>query len=97
MPEAPLLNVVDLVKQFPLGGGILAKPRAWIKAVDGVSFAVAWGESFGLVGESGSGKNSVNPHGWIYWSEGTRNQCVCPDLAKHLNAYSREPGSLKYD
>jgi oligopeptide transport system ATP-binding protein len=59
MSEAPLLNVVDLVKQFPLGGGILTKPRAWIKAVDGVSFAVARGESFGLVGESGCGKTTL--------------------------------------
>ena len=59
MSEAPLLNVVDLVKQFPLGGGILSKPRAWIKAVDGVSFAVARGESFGLVGESGCGKTTL--------------------------------------
>jgi oligopeptide/dipeptide ABC transporter ATP-binding protein len=59
MSEAPLLNVVDLVKQFPLGGGILSKPKAWIKAVDGVSFAVARGESFGLVGESGCGKTTL--------------------------------------
>ena len=59
MSEAPLLNVVDLAKQFPLGGGILSKPRAWIKAVDGVSFAVSRGESFGLVGESGCGKTTL--------------------------------------
>jgi oligopeptide/dipeptide ABC transporter ATP-binding protein len=59
MPETPLLNVVDLVKQFPLGGGILSKPRAWVKAVDGVSFAVSRGESFGLVGESGCGKTTL--------------------------------------
>jgi oligopeptide/dipeptide ABC transporter ATP-binding protein len=59
MPEAPLLNVVDLAKQFPLGGGILSKPRAWVKAVDGVSFAVSRGESFGLVGESGCGKTTL--------------------------------------
>jgi len=59
MSEAPLLNVVDLGKQFPLGGGILAKPRAWIKAVDSVSFAVSRGESFGLVGESGCGKTTL--------------------------------------
>ena len=59
MPEAPLLNVVDLVKQFPLGGGILSKPRAWVKAVDGVSFFVSRGESFGLVGESGCGKTTL--------------------------------------
>ena len=59
MSEAPLLNVVELFKQFPLGGGVLAKPRAWIKAVDGVSFAVSRGESFGLVGESGCGKTTL--------------------------------------
>jgi oligopeptide/dipeptide ABC transporter ATP-binding protein len=59
MSEAPLLNVVDLVKQFPLGGGILSKPSAWIKAVNGVSFTVARGESFGLVGESGCGKTTL--------------------------------------
>jgi oligopeptide/dipeptide ABC transporter ATP-binding protein len=59
MSEAPLLKVVDPVKQFPLGGGILSKPKAWIKAVDGVSFAVARGESFGLVGESGCGKTTL--------------------------------------
>ncbi len=59
MPEAPLLNVVDLVKRFPLGGGILTKPHAWIKAVDSVSFAISAGESFGLVGESGCGKTTL--------------------------------------
>jgi oligopeptide/dipeptide ABC transporter ATP-binding protein len=59
MSEAPLLNVVELVKQFPLGGGILTKPRGWIRAVDRVSFTVARGESFGLVGESGCGKTTL--------------------------------------
>jgi oligopeptide/dipeptide ABC transporter ATP-binding protein len=59
MPEVPLLNVVDLVKHFPLGGGILSKPHAWVKAVDGVSFFVSRGESFGLVGESGCGKTTL--------------------------------------
>ena len=59
MSDFPLLNIVDLVKHFPLGGGILAKPKNWVKAVDGVSFAVSRGESFGLVGESGCGKTTL--------------------------------------
>jgi len=59
MSDGPLLNIVDLVKHFPLGGGVLAKPQGWVKAVDGVSFAVSRGESFGLVGESGCGKTTL--------------------------------------
>src|SRR5210317_2177148 len=59
MSDLPLLNIVDLVKHFPLGGGIMAKPKSWVKAVDGVSFAVSRGESFGLVGESGCGKTTL--------------------------------------
>ncbi|MEX1326239.1 MAG: oligopeptide/dipeptide ABC transporter ATP-binding protein [Desulfobacterales bacterium] len=59
MSDVPLLNIVDLVKHFPLGGGILAKPKGWVKALDGVSFAVSRGESFGLVGESGCGKTTL--------------------------------------
>jgi oligopeptide/dipeptide ABC transporter ATP-binding protein len=59
MPDAPLLRVDGLVKHFPQGGGWLAGPRAWVQAVNGVSFEVRRGESFGLVGESGCGKTTV--------------------------------------
>ncbi len=59
MSEIPLLKVIDIVKNFPLGGGILHKPRAWIPAIDRVSFGVWRGESFGLVGESGCGKTTL--------------------------------------
>ena len=59
MSDGPLLNIVDIVNHFPLGGGVLSKPRGWVKAVDGVSFAVSRGESFGLVGESGCGKTTL--------------------------------------
>lgn len=59
MSESSLLIVQGLVKHFPLGGGLFSKPRAWVRAVDGVSFEVHKGESFGLVGESGCGKTTL--------------------------------------
>jgi oligopeptide/dipeptide ABC transporter ATP-binding protein len=59
MSERPLLELFDVVKLFPVGGGLLARPSAWVQAVAGVSFAVRRGESFGLVGESGCGKSTV--------------------------------------
>jgi len=54
-----LLVVKDLIKYFPVRGGLLRRVVAWVKAVDGVSFTVKRGETFGLVGESGCGKTTV--------------------------------------
>jgi oligopeptide/dipeptide ABC transporter ATP-binding protein len=56
---APLVEVRDLVKHFPIRGGILQRQVATVQAVDGVSFDIQRGETLGLVGESGCGKTTV--------------------------------------
>jgi oligopeptide/dipeptide ABC transporter ATP-binding protein len=70
MTRTAILRVVDLVKTFPTGRGI-------VHAVSNVSFDILRGESLGLVGESGSGKTTVGrcllglirpDHGHIYFS-----------------------------
>jgi len=55
-----ILQVQNLVKHFPiLGGSVFAKSIGAVRAVDGVSFTVHQGETFGLVGESGCGKTTI--------------------------------------
>ncbi|MBA2372641.1 MAG: ATP-binding cassette domain-containing protein [Chloroflexi bacterium] len=56
---APLVEVRDLVKHFPIQGGILQRTVGHVQAVDGVSFDIERGETLGLVGESGCGKTTV--------------------------------------
>lgn len=55
MTPTPLLDVRQLKKYFSLAG----PPAACLKAVDGISFAIAQGETLGLVGESGCGKSTA--------------------------------------
>lgn len=60
---APMLEVRDLKKYFPvrqtIGEVLQRKPPAFVKAIDGVTFAIAKGEVLALVGESGCGKTTI--------------------------------------
>ena len=58
-PDRPLVQVIELTKQFPAGSDLFGKRRESLTAVDAVSFTIAAGESFGLVGGSGSGKTTT--------------------------------------
>src|SRR5580700_7989787 len=57
--NAPLLQVNDLKKHFPVRGHLLKRNASRVYAVDGVSFEIARGETLALVGESGCGKSTV--------------------------------------
>ncbi len=54
-----LLEVTDLVKHYPVSGGMFGREVGVVRAVDGVSFTIRRGETLGLVGESGCGKTTT--------------------------------------
>jgi peptide/nickel transport system ATP-binding protein len=74
----PLLRVKNLVKQFPIKGGLLSRSTERVHAVDGISFDIGRSETLGLVGESGCGKSTtgrcilrlVEPTSGEIWFEG---------------------------
>ncbi|HSJ95795.1 MAG TPA: dipeptide/oligopeptide/nickel ABC transporter ATP-binding protein, partial [Myxococcota bacterium] len=58
-PPTPLLEVRGLQTWFPIRAGVLQRPVAWVRAVDGVDLDVPAGRTVALVGESGCGKTTV--------------------------------------
>ena len=74
----PLLQVNNLVKRFPVKGGVFSRVVDHVHAVDGVSFHIGKGETLGLVGESGCGKSTtgrcilrlIEPTAGEVWFEG---------------------------
>ncbi|HXG67881.1 MAG TPA: ABC transporter ATP-binding protein [Blastocatellia bacterium] len=78
MNNGNLVEVKNLKKYFPVGGGLFGVGAEVVKAVDDVSFAIRRGETFGLVGESGCGKSTtgrcilrlIEPTSGEVWFEG---------------------------
>ena len=99
----PLLQVKNLVKHFPVKGGLLSRVVDKVHAVDGVSFDMAAGETLGVVGESGCGKSTmgrsilrlIEPTSGEVWFEGknvtTASKNELRALARDMQIIFQDP------
>jgi len=99
----PLLQVKNLVKHFPVRGGILQREVERVHAVDGVSFDLTAGETLGVVGESGCGKSTtgrcilrlIEPTSGEVWFEGRNVTAAGKDelraLARDMQIIFQDP------
>jgi oligopeptide transport system ATP-binding protein len=99
----PLLQVKNLVKHFPIRGGLMRRVVARVHAVDGVSFDLLPGETLGVVGESGCGKSTtgrcvlrlIEPTSGEVWYEGKNITAVDKStmraLARNMQIIFQDP------
>jgi oligopeptide transport system ATP-binding protein len=99
----PMLKVKNLVKHFPIAGGVLSRVVDKVHAVDGVSFEVNAGETLGIVGESGCGKSTtgrcvlrlIEPTSGEIWFEGknvtTMGKSELRNMARDMQIIFQDP------
>ncbi|MFM7848242.1 MAG: ABC transporter ATP-binding protein [Rubrivivax sp.] len=101
--NAPLLQVKNLVKHFPVKGGLLQREVGRVHAVDGLSFDLTAGETLGVVGESGCGKSTmgrcllrlIEPTSGEVWFEGKNVTALGKDdlraMARDMQIIFQDP------